>query len=128
MGSTDSLTYLISTLALVKAGYVPACISPRNSPAAISNFIQKGDIKHFVLGKEPEFSQVFQAGLELLAQEAPSHSTPSVSSFFAYPDFVNASADTDDVSRFKLKSSDLYCFFHSSGQYSTSRLSRQRSR
>jgi hypothetical protein len=100
---------------LIKAGYVPVFVSPRNSPAAISNFIQKGDIKHFVLGKEPVYSQVLQAGLELLKKEAPSHSTPSVSSFFAYPDFINASADISDVPRFKHKSSDLYCYFHSSG-------------
>jgi hypothetical protein len=100
---------------LVKAGYVPVLVSPRNSPAAISSFILKGGIKHFVLGKEPMFSQVFQAGLELLKKEEPSHSTPSVSSFFAYQDFVNASANISDVPRFKLKSDDLYCFFHSSG-------------
>ena len=113
--STDSITYLISTLAVIKAGYIPVLVSPRNSPAAISNFIQKGDIKHFVLGKEPVYSQVFQAGLDLLKKEAPAHLTPTVSGFFTYQDFVNGSADISDVPRFKLKSDDLYCFFHSSG-------------
>jgi hypothetical protein len=107
---------LISTLSLIKAGYVPVIISPRNSPAAIANFIKKGEISHFILGKEPVFEKIFRSSLDILHQEVPGRSDPTTSTFFGYEDFLQVIDDIQAAPYCKLNPDDLYCYYHSSGR------------
>jgi acyl-coenzyme A synthetase/AMP-(fatty) acid ligase len=116
----DSLTYCFTLISLLRVGYIPVIISPRNSAAAIANFLRKGNIKHFLIGREPVFEQVFRASLDILHRDAPSQiqTDPTVSKFFTYEDiFVADVCDvaTDPAPFYKLEKDDLLCYFHSSG-------------
>jgi hypothetical protein len=82
---------------------------------AIANFIEKGDIRHFFLGREPVWDGVYRASLDILRTRNSSSSDPTTSKLFAYEDFERPT-DAPDVPPLRLLPNDLFCYFHSSGK------------
>jgi acyl-CoA synthetase (AMP-forming)/AMP-acid ligase II len=50
--ANSSAEYILSLWALMKANFVPFCVSPRNSEAALSHLVQRADTFSVVCGKE----------------------------------------------------------------------------
>jgi acyl-coenzyme A synthetase/AMP-(fatty) acid ligase len=109
------LTNAISLVGLMRAGYVPIMISPRNSAAAVTNFIAKGDVKHLLLGREAVFEEVAIASFDILRQQYPAHSQPTTSKLFSFEDFSESNLIGEDIQPVKVSPNDILFYMHSSG-------------
>ena len=66
---TDTVTYVTTEVAILRAGFAVFPISTRNSPEAIAHLLKKTGASHLLVGGEPMLQKLAAASLELVRAE-----------------------------------------------------------
>ncbi|KAG7443762.1 NRPS-like enzyme [Guyanagaster necrorhizus] len=58
LANTNSITYAMVITGLMRLGFIPFPISPRNSAAAVAHLIKSTDSKHLIVSQDPSLQKV----------------------------------------------------------------------
>ncbi|KAF5379549.1 hypothetical protein D9757_009276 [Collybiopsis confluens] len=64
----DPITYFIFIVGLIRAGYIPFPISPRNSAVAVAHLISKTNTRHIFVSGDPAMQKLAENSLALLRE------------------------------------------------------------
>lgn len=62
----DSITFCTIVMGIIRAGYVPFPISPRNSPAAVAHLLSTKEVSHLLVGGEHSLQNLATASSNLM--------------------------------------------------------------
>lgn len=65
----DTISYFTLTHGIIRAGYVPFPLSPRNSPAAIAHLLSKTECTHLFVSEDPSMQGLSAGSLKVLASQ-----------------------------------------------------------
>ncbi|KAK0220052.1 hypothetical protein IW262DRAFT_1554790 [Armillaria fumosa] len=97
---SDTITYWITLMSIMKADYVVLPISPRNSAEAVAYLLKKVSVRYVLVGKDPAMQAIMKGALDVLRLSTDHSVLPSSISF---PSFEDLFAD------------DVVMYIHSSG-------------
>lgn len=63
----DTISYFTLMHGIIRAGYVPFPLSPRNSPAAIAHLLSKTECTHIFVSEDPSMQGLSAGSLKVLA-------------------------------------------------------------
>lgn len=113
----DTISYFTLIHGIIRAGYAPFPLSPRNSPAAIAHLLSKTECTHMFVSEDPSMQGLSAGSLKVLAGQGGHHVERLPVPFF---DEVYApQSDEEALSIPKAKKVDLTSpglILHSSGR------------
>jgi acyl-CoA synthetase (AMP-forming)/AMP-acid ligase II len=113
----DTITYFTLIHGIIRAGYVPFPLSPRNSPAAIAHLLAKTECKHIFLSEDPSMQGLAAGSLKILAGQGDHQVKRIVTPFF--DELYESRPKEDSIPIPKTKGVDLAgpgLILHSSGK------------
>ncbi|KAJ8093219.1 putative NRPS-like protein biosynthetic cluster [Marasmius tenuissimus] len=121
VSSSDTITYCATIMSILRANYIAFPISPRNSPAALAQLIERVGVDHVLVG-EPATERLIQEAIAIVKGVGHS-STPSHSRMFFFeelflPTYQDASVLKTGELPLTLSNRDTVMYLHSSGSMS----------
>ncbi|KAK0458897.1 uncharacterized protein EV420DRAFT_1269857 [Desarmillaria tabescens] len=112
---SDTITYWITLMSIMKADYVVFPISPRSSAAAVAHLLEKVSVRHILVSKDPAMQALVKGALDILQMSADHNILP-----FSFPspsleDLFTDAPITDEVPYGRGKLDDVVMYIHSSG-------------
>lgn len=86
----DFITSFTLTIGIIRAGFVPFPISPRNSPAAVAHLLSKSSTSRVIVGREKVYQDLVNDALKIMKDQGTSQ--PATSPFPVFDDFYSADA------------------------------------
>ncbi|KAF9552954.1 acetyl-CoA synthetase-like protein [Agrocybe pediades] len=119
LASSDSITYFITLMSILRAGYIVFPISPRNSSSAVAHLISMVNAECVLVGRDPAMSALANDALNIMTAHYTDNSTPALATMPAFQDlFVSgpgAAQSTDDIPFEKRDPGETILYIHSSG-------------
>ncbi|PBK89816.1 acetyl-CoA synthetase-like protein [Armillaria gallica] len=112
---SDTITYWITLMSILKTGYVVFPISPRNSAEAVAHLLRKVSVRYVLVSKDPAMQAIMKGALDVLQLSADHNALPSSISFPSFEDLFAAVPSTDEVPYGRGKLEDVVMYIHSSG-------------
>ncbi|PBK97000.1 acetyl-CoA synthetase-like protein [Armillaria gallica] len=86
---SDSITYFVTMMSLLRANYVFFPISPRNSPVAVAHLLHKVGVQHVLVGRDASMQDLANEALGILKSQYPSDTSPEQSPIPAFEDYFH---------------------------------------
>ncbi|PIL34315.1 hypothetical protein GSI_03090 [Ganoderma sinense ZZ0214-1] len=112
LANADSVTYIITSAAVLRAGHILFPISTRNGSAAVSHLLNRTNCRH-VLVSEDEYMQTLARGATTDMPDVTLHPLLSFDEIFGGDGDVNGCGTEGLPNEFKI--SDIGMILHSSG-------------
>ncbi|KAG7447913.1 acetyl-CoA synthetase-like protein [Guyanagaster necrorhizus] len=77
---SDTITYFVTMMSLLRANYVFFPISPRNSAVAVAHLLHKVGVQHVLIGRDASMQDLANQALEILKSQYSSDTFPELSS------------------------------------------------
>ncbi|PBK78299.1 acetyl-CoA synthetase-like protein [Armillaria solidipes] len=90
---SDSITYFVTMMSLLRANYVFFPISPRNSPVAVAHLLHKVGVQHILVGRDASMQDLANEALEILKSQYPSDTPPERSPIPVFEDYFQSQWD-----------------------------------
>ncbi|KAF9261013.1 acetyl-CoA synthetase-like protein [Marasmius fiardii PR-910] len=123
--SVESITYSITQLSLIRAGFIPFLISTRNSLETIAYLLETARVQYVLVGGDKPTRESLEQALDLLRSKASSQETmPKILPMFVFEDFSLDSTVQDETpppGRLPRKPQDVALYFQSSGSTGTTK-------
>ncbi|KIJ41947.1 hypothetical protein M422DRAFT_229444 [Sphaerobolus stellatus SS14] len=116
LAPSDTITYFVLLMAIMRANYIAFPISPRNSAAAVAHLVSKTGVKHILLGQEQSMQDLANEMTEILKTQYPSVALPQISPIPLFQDlFDQPVINMDDLPIERKSPDDIVIYLHSSG-------------
>ncbi|KAK0238145.1 hypothetical protein EDD85DRAFT_921521 [Armillaria nabsnona] len=112
---SDTITYWVTLMSIMKADYVVFPISPRNSTEAVAHLLKMVSVRYVLVSKDPAMQAILKGALDVLRLSADHNVLPSSISFPSFEDLFAAVPSTDEVPCGRGKLEDVVMYIHSSG-------------
>ncbi|KAK0480753.1 hypothetical protein IW261DRAFT_1685198 [Armillaria novae-zelandiae] len=112
---SDTITYWITLMSIMKADYAVFPISPRNSAEAVAHLLKKVSVRYVLVGNDPAMQAIMKGALDVLRLSADPSVLPSSISFPSFEDLFASVPSTDEVPDGREKLDDVVMYIHSSG-------------
>ncbi|KAK0216122.1 hypothetical protein IW262DRAFT_1449678 [Armillaria fumosa] len=116
---SDTITYFITMMSILRANYVFFPISPRNSAPAVAHLLHKVGVQHVLVGRDASMQALARDALEILRSQHLSAELPKTSVAPAFEDlFLPEWQKNTNAEDLPLKSVDpdaTIMYLHSSG-------------
>lgn len=77
LAALDTITYFTLQHGIIRSGYIPFALSPRNSPAAVAHLLSKTNTTHVFVSGDPSM-QALWAGTEMVLQGSGQHTCQAI--------------------------------------------------
>ncbi|KAJ3897995.1 hypothetical protein F5879DRAFT_910286 [Lentinula edodes] len=112
---SETISYFITMMSIIRANFIVFPISPRNSPQAVAHLISKVSVDHILTGHESSMQDLVREALEIVKTSAMNH-VPQVSLAPFFEDlFENPVTNADDLPFKRRNPHDILFYIHSSG-------------
>ncbi|KAH8099950.1 acetyl-CoA synthetase-like protein [Cristinia sonorae] len=111
--ASDTITYFLTQIGIVRANCVVFPISVRNSPSAVAHLLSKTDAAHILVGSEAPYRQLAVDALKLMDETgAP---VPETSTMLTFEEIMQEDGTFEALPRPKPGWDDPAVIMHSSG-------------
>ncbi|KAI1786493.1 acetyl-CoA synthetase-like protein [Ganoderma leucocontextum] len=115
IANTDTVTYAITQLGILRAGYTMFLISPRNVPAAVADMLRKTECRHLLLTSDTPIQSLARAALEEVDGVTTLHEMPAFETLFPVDAPVKPEEDRVEDLPAQFDKDSLAMILHSSG-------------
>ncbi|SJK98376.1 uncharacterized protein ARMOST_01641 [Armillaria ostoyae] len=112
---SDTITYWVTLMSIMKADYVVFPISPRNSAEAVAHLLKKVSVRYVLVSKDPAMQTIMKGALDVLQLSEDHNALPSSISNPSFEDLFTGTPSTDEVPDGRGKLDDVVMYIHSSG-------------
>ncbi|KAJ3847468.1 hypothetical protein EV368DRAFT_51127 [Lentinula lateritia] len=114
---SDTISYFITMMSIIRANFIVFPISPRNSPQAVAHLISKVGVDHILMGHESSMQDLVREALEIVKTSSAMNYVPHVSlaPFFEDLFLQNPVSNADDLPFKRRNPHDILFYIHSSG-------------
>ncbi|KAK0463970.1 uncharacterized protein EV420DRAFT_1638889 [Desarmillaria tabescens] len=117
---SDTITYFVTMMSLLRANYVFFPISPRNSPVAVAHLLHKVGVQYVLVGQDASMQDLANEALEILKSRYSLDTLPELSSIPIFEDYFQSqwerSIDAElDIPLLPTDPDSVAFYLHSSG-------------
>ena len=109
---TDSITYTVTSVGILRAGHILFPISVRNGPAAVAELLRRTGCRHVLVSDDEHMSGVAESAVRELGCVTVSHPIQTFQALF--PEEADEDEHEDDL-HVEYSVDDVAMILHSSG-------------
>ncbi|KAF9258147.1 acetyl-CoA synthetase-like protein [Marasmius fiardii PR-910] len=129
VAQSETISYGLTRLSIMRSNFIPFMVSPRNSPDGLAHLLSIARVQHVLFSEDATCSSLVEGALAILQKNAGDHAPPlpSTSPILVYEDFFPITAEehtkpTKAVPLLRNELEDIVTYCHSSGSTSHPKL------
>lgn len=114
---SDTITFFLVEIGIMRANCIFFPISPRNSPGAVAHLLTETNALHLLTGPEPAFQNLASAAFDQM--RTVGNEPPALSVMPSFDDIVKTTVESDFIflPRYPFRLHETANIFHSFGTY-----------